>query len=171
MISIQPAYIDDALLLSQIAPKVHLESHGHSAKAEHHEYYISRKLSPEAFSIELSSPENIYHLIYVDEQPAGYSKIILNVPHPEIAEGPVTKLERLYLLKEFYGMNAGKALYDHNVKIACENHQLGMWLNVWMENHRAIAFYVKQGFTIIGRADFEVSPTHTNPNHVMYVKW
>ena len=169
MISIRPATIDDAPLLSQIAPQVHLESHGHSAKAEHHEYYIAMKLSLEAFITELSIPENLYHLIFIDEQPAGYSKIILNVPHPEIAERPVTKLERIYLLKEYYGIDAGKKLFDHNVMVARENHQVGMWLNVWIENHRAIAFYQKQGFTIIGRSDFELSPTHTNPNHVMYL--
>ncbi len=171
MISIRLASIDDALLLSQLAPQVHLESHGHSAKAEHHEYYISNKLSLEAFTIELSTPENIYHLIYIDERPAGYSKIILDVPHSEIVEHPVTKLERIYLLKEYYGIDAGKKLFDHNVMVARDNHQVGMWLNVWMENHRAIAFYKKQGFTIIGRSDFAVSPTHSNPNHVMYVKW
>ncbi len=169
MISIRPATIDDAPLLSQIAPQVHLESHGHSAKAEHHEHYISNKLSLEAFISELSTPENIYHLIYIDERPAGYSKIILDFPHPEIAERPVTKLERIYLLKEYYGIDAGKKLFDQNVMVARENHQVGMWLNVWIENHRAIAFYQKQGFTIIGRSDFELSPTHTNPNHVMYL--
>ena len=171
MISIRPATEADAQILSVIAPQVHMESHGHSAKAEDHEIYISKKLTVEAFLHELSHPENIYHLLYVDDIPAGYSKIIFNYNHPLIAEEPVTKLERIYLLKPYYGTGAGKVFFDHNVRLSKEHQQLGIWLHVWVENHRAFAFYQKQGFQIIGSYDFEVSPTHFNPNHVMYLKY
>jgi len=83
----------------------------------------------------------------------------------------VTKLERIYLLKSYYGMEAGKKLFDHNINLTKDQYQMGMWLHVWIENHRAIAFYLKQGFKIIGSHDFEVSPSHFNPNHVMYLKY
>jgi ribosomal protein S18 acetylase RimI-like enzyme len=148
-----------------------MESHGHSASAEDHKIYISKKLSVEAFTTELTNPENIYHIIYADDVAAGYSKIILNYNHPLIAEQPVTKLERIYLLKPYYGMGAGKILFDHNVSLSKDQQQLGIWLHVWVENHRAFAFYQKQGFRIIGSYLFEVSPTHFNPNHVMYLKY
>lgn len=171
MITIRPATVSDAHLLSLIAPQTHMESHGHSASAEHHEIYISKKLSAEAFTNELANPDHLYHIINVDEVAAGYSKIILNFNHPLIAEQPVTKLERIYLLKSFYGMDAGQKLFDYNVRLSKDQHQLGMWLHVWKENHRAFAFYLKQGFEIIGSYDFEVSPTHFNPNHVMYLKY
>ncbi len=171
MITIRPATVADAQLLSTVAPITHMESHGHSASAEHHEIYISKKLSAEAFTNELSNPDFLYHMIFVDEVAAGYSKIILNFNHPMIAEQPVTKLERIYLLKPYYGMGAGKMLFDHNVRLSKDQHQLGIWLHVWKENHRAFAFYLKQGFKIIGSYDFEVSPTHFNPNHVMYLKY
>ncbi len=171
MTTIRPASITDAELLSTIAPQVHMESHGHSAKAEDHEIYIAKKLSAEAFTNELANPENLYHIIFVDDVAAGYSKIILNCNHSLITEQPVTKLERIYLLKPYYGMDAGKQLFDYNVSLSKEQHQKGMWLHVWTENHRAFAFYQKQGFNIIGSYDFEVSPTHFNPNHVMYLKY
>lgn len=171
MITIRPATIADAEILSIVAPQTHMESHGHSASAEHHEIYIAKKLSVDAFTNEISNSEYLYHIIFVDEVAAGYSKIILNDNHPLIAEQPVTKLERIYLLKSFYGMEAGKKLFDHNLSISKDQHQLGMWLHVWKENHRAFAFYLKQGFEIIGSYDFEVSPTHFNPNHVMYLKY
>ncbi|HSF87886.1 MAG TPA: GNAT family N-acetyltransferase [Saprospiraceae bacterium] len=171
MITIRPATVADAILLSSVAPITHMESHGHSASAEHHEIYISKKLSVEAFTHELSNPDFLYNVLFVDDVAAGYSKIILNFNHPLIAEQPVTKLERIYLLKPYYGMGAGKMLFDHNVRLSKAQHQLGMWLHVWIENHRAFAFYLKQGFKIIGSYNFEVSPTHFNPNHVMYLKY
>lgn len=170
MTTILRATIEDAPLLSTIAGQAYMESHGHSASATDNASYITNKLSTEAFTIELSSPENSYHIVYVDQQPAGYSKIILNARHPDIGEEPVTKLERLYLLKSFYGQDIGKQLFEHNVSIAKAHHQLGMWLHVWKENHRAFAFYQRQGFNIIGSYEFEISPTHFNPNHVMYLR-
>ena len=169
MISIRRAVVSDAPLLSPLAIQAHMESHGHSASAADHEIYISKKLTPEAFINELSEPDNIYHIAFVDDQPAGYSKIIFNFNHSLIAEQPVTKLERIYLISPYYGKDVGKKLFDHNISLALEHHQRGMWLHVWKENHRAFAFYMKQGFTIIGHYDFEVSPTHFNPNHVMYL--
>lgn len=171
MISIRPATVEDARVLSEVAPQAHLESHGHSAKAEDHEIYIAKKLSESAFTLELGQPENLYHIIFADEVPAGYSKIILNTNHPLIQEGPVTKLERIYLLKPYYGTGAGQQFFDHNIELTKQHHQMGIWLHVWIENHRAIAFYQKQGFKAIGSYSFEVSPTHFNPNHVMYLKY
>jgi GNAT superfamily N-acetyltransferase len=169
MISIRRAIVSDASLLSPMAIQAHMESHGHSAGASDHEMYINKKLTIEAFAAELALPENIYHIAFVEDQPAGYSKILLNFNHPEIAEQPVTKLERIYLISPYYTMGLGKTLFDHNVSLVLEHHQLGMWLHVWKENHRAFSFYVKQGFKIIGHYDFEVSPTHFNPNHLMYL--
>jgi len=42
-----------------------------------------------------------------------------------------------------------------------------MWLFVWTENHKAINFYKKAGFKIVGQHDFQISATHSNPNHQM----
>ena len=78
----------------------------------------------------------------------------------------ITKLERIYLLKEFY---LGAELFEYNVRLAKENNQKGMWLFVWVENERAVNFYKKNGFVIIGSHDFKISETHSNPNHQMFL--
>ena len=171
MITIRPATVNDSSILSVIAPQAFLESHGHSARPEELQTYIANKLSSDAFYQELTILENLYHIISVNGQVAGFSKIILSANHADIAENPVTKLERIYLLKTCYGIGAGEKLFDHNVRLSREHHQLGMWLHVWKENHRAIAFYRKHGFTVMGDYDFEISPTHFNPNHVMYLRY
>jgi ribosomal protein S18 acetylase RimI-like enzyme len=171
MIRIERAVEKDATLLSAMGSRAFLESHGHGATPEANLSYVRNKLSPEAFLKELVLPDVFFHLIYVNGEPAGYSKIILNTPNPNIEEQRVTKLERLYLLEAFYGMQLGQQLFDHNLKLAQENHQRGIWLYVWKENHRAIAFYLKQGFSIVGSYDFEIAPGYCNPNNVMYLKF
>jgi diamine N-acetyltransferase len=167
MISIARAGIDDAASLSSVAIPSFLESHGHSAPATDINNYVSERYNPDALREELRDEKNIFHIIYTDERAAGYSKIIFDHPYDETDPGHITKLERIYVLKEFYDKKLGKALFEFNRDLAKTQGQAGMWLFVWIENHRAIRFYEKNGFTVAGQYDFRVSPTHTNPNHRM----
>lgn len=169
MISIRRATTADYRILSEIGIRSVTESHGHSASPEDFDPFVQRYFTEEAFRADLEDPGNIYHIILYDNVPAGYSKLKLNICHPVIKEEKVAKLERLYLLKEFYGLQLGAELMNHNVLFSKEHHQAGIWLFVWVENHRAFAFYKKQGFQIVGHHDYEISPTHSNPNYVMFL--
>jgi ribosomal protein S18 acetylase RimI-like enzyme len=78
-------------------------------------------------------------------------------------------MERLYFLAEFHGLGLAQQLFDFNLHIAKQANQAGIWLYVWKENHRAVAFYQKMGFEIVGEGLFKISETHYNPNHVMFL--
>ena len=80
-------------------------------------------------------------------------------------------MERLYLLREFYGLGIGLQLMNFNSTLAQKNKQSGIWLEVWKENFRAIKFYKKVGFEIVGNANFKVSKNHSNPNYIMYLEF
>lgn len=171
MISIVKASIADLPLIADIGKRTFIESHGHSAPPEDIARYVEEKFSNEVIKTELSDTNNIFHIIYHENKPAGYSKIILNASHPDISLNNVTKLERLYLLKEFYNLKLGYELYAFNLDLSRQNKQAGIWLYVWKENHRAVDFYMRAGFEAIGSFDFQISPTHANPNHHMFLKY
>src|SRR6185503_2382758 len=171
MASIIKATPKDATLLSQIGTQSFIESHGHSAAEEDINKYINEAYNSHSLHDELSDPQNIYYIIFENNEAAGFSKIILNSPYKDISAKKVTKLERIYLLKEFYGLNLGMELMNFNIQLSKNNDQAGMWLFTWKENQRAIAFYKKLGFEIIGSADFRLTPTHSNPNHLMYLEY
>lgn len=171
MTSIVKAEANDFQLLADIGSVSFIESHGSSASETDINKYIKEKYSYEAFKDELVDPKNIYHIIYKDKKPAGYSKIIFNIPHSNIPIVNVTKLDRIYLLKEFYGLNLGSELFQFNIELTKKNNQSGMWLFVWKENQRAVSFYKKAGFKVIGNHDFKISETHSNPNHQMLLMY
>ncbi len=171
MTSIVKANGEDFKLLTDIGRISYIESHGSSAKAADINMYLNEKYNYEVFKDELSDPKNIYHIIYHNKQPAGYSKIMFNTPHPNIQIQNVTKLERLYLLKEFYSLKLGVELFNLNLELSKNSNQAGMWLFVWKENHRAVSFYKKIGFKVIGSYDFKLTETHSNPNHHMFLKY
>lgn len=162
---------DDFKLLAEIGKISFIESHGNSASDADIDMYVNANYNNAVFKEELSDPKNIYHIIYLNNQPAGYSKIIFNSKHPKIQMENVTKLERLYLLKEFYGLKLGYELFKFNIELSKQNNQAGMWLFVWKENHIAVNFYKKTKFKIIGSYDFKLTKTHSNPNHQMLLKY
>ncbi|WKD84775.1 Spermidine/spermine N(1)-acetyltransferase [Polaribacter huanghezhanensis] len=169
MHNITKAKLTDAKILAQLAKETFLPAHGHSASKEDVDMYVSENFNETTFIKELSNPENHYYLMYHNNTLAGYSKITLNTPNKNISSNTVTCLSRLYVLKEFYGLQLGKKLFDFNIEFTKQHQQQGIWLHVWIENQRAINFYTKMGFTIVGTYDFKISATHTNPNYVMYL--
>jgi ribosomal protein S18 acetylase RimI-like enzyme len=171
MISIVKATESDSQLLSELATETFIESHGTCTKAEDINVYVAEKLNTNILKEELSDSKNIYHLIYFNNQVAGYSKIILDLPYSNSEKRNIAKLDRLYLLKKYYDLNLGSELFKFNINLIKRNNQAGVWLFVWKENQRAVRFYLKNGFVIIGSYDFKISETHSNPNHQMLLRF
>jgi ribosomal protein S18 acetylase RimI-like enzyme len=167
MVVIVKATEDHTGLLSELSNLTFVESHGHSAAAEDINNFIAEKYNPAILKKELQDMKNIFHILYYNNKVAGFSKIILNFPHTNCNIDNVAKLERIYLLKEFYNLHLGQQLLDFNINLIKENNQAGVWLFVWQENERAINFYIKNGFVVIGSFEYKISENHSNPNYQM----
>lgn len=171
MIRFSPFRPADAPILSEIGATSLLESHGHSAPPEIINKYVDVKFNTNNCRHELSDEKNIFYGVHHNDQAAGYFKIIPNVPNAAVDLEPVTKLERLYLLKAFYNLKLGEPLLKKCIELSKAHGDKGMWLNVWVENHRAIRFYEKHGFKIVGEAQFPLTENHSNPNWVMLLEY
>jgi ribosomal protein S18 acetylase RimI-like enzyme len=171
MTTIVRCTISDSKLLVRIGKTSFLESHGMSASKSDIDAYVNLKYNEASFTDELQDISNHFYIIYHNKTAVGYSKIIIDYPHQNIDAENVTKMELLYLLKEFHHLKLGLELFNFNVKESKKHHQVGMWLFVWTENERAINFYTKVGFKIIGSHDFEISKNHSNPNHQMLLTY
>ncbi|MDA9584358.1 GNAT family N-acetyltransferase [Flavobacteriaceae bacterium] len=167
--SIKKATINDLNLLASLSVEAFLPAHGHSSPEKDIKTYLEANFSIHNFKKEIANPAFKYYLIYHHNKIAGFSKIIFNTPSIHITENTITKMERLYLLEEFYGLHLGTQLMNFNSELTKKNNQQGIWIEVWIENYRAIKFYKKMGFTIVGEANFRVSETHSNPNYIMYL--
>ncbi|WP_238988424.1 GNAT family N-acetyltransferase [Aureibaculum marinum] len=171
MIKIIKASIEHSDVIAEIGKKSFLESHGNSASVEDINSFISKTYNQKSISKEFENTKIQYHIIYFNDKAAGFSKIELNTSNKYINALNITKLDRLYLLKEFYGQGLGSQLFDFNIKLSKKQNQKGIWLAVWVENKRALNFYTKIGFKIVGNYNFKISETHSNPNHIMFFKY
>ena len=116
MISIKKATVKDYNTIVQIGNISVGEAHKGGASTEDMDAYLAKNYNNEAITKELTDFNNIYHIISYNNNPVGFSKIIFNATHPNIAAQNVTKLDRIYLLQEFQGLKLGMKLLNFNIE-------------------------------------------------------
>ena len=171
MIEIKKATDKDIKTLSIVSSKAFYVPHKDVIPKDIMVNYIRTNFNEENLLKEISNPEFQYYLLYKNDVLAGFSKIIINSKNIHIKEENVTKMERLYLLEEFYGTGLGQQLFDYILKLAKQQNQKGIWLYVWIKNYRAIDFYKKVGFKKIADYYFPISETETRINDVLYLEF
>lgn len=89
------------------------------------------------------------------EAPVGYA--MLSPPDLPVETGPGdVELKRIYALHRFHGAGVGPALMAAAREAATAMGGRRLLLGAYGENHRAIAFYTRQGFVQVGTRRFQV---------------
>ena len=169
MISIIRATKNDIASIVNIGSVSVTEAHKESCSAAILSEYIHKNYNYDAIQKELEDEGNIYHIIHYDDKPVGFSKIVLNAKYGNIQNEHVAKLDRIYLLKPYHGFKLGYELLKFNCAFSKNNNQTGIWLFTWVGNTRAIDFYTRMGFSIVGNHEFHVAQSHYNRNHHMFL--
>lgn len=170
-LQIRLAEVSDVQQLAELGRITFLESHGHSASEADIQSYVAEKYTAEIIHADLVSRNSICHVVEVDGRMIGYTKVILQAACQEREGEQLTKLERLYFLSSENGKGYAQQVLDFLVDFSKGNGDWGMWLYVWKENHRALRFYEKSGFSPIGEYSFPISATHSNPNWRMLKRY
>lgn len=115
MITIKKATVTDVKQLAIVAKKAFFTPHQYAIPEEIMNNYLKENFSEENLKNEVTQKNYKYHLIFYKNELAGFSKVILNTPNEHFKDQNITKMERLYLVEEFYGLGLGKKLFDFNV--------------------------------------------------------
>ena len=162
---------EHADILATLGAEAFYNSHKDSAPAHELVTYMKKIYSLDSIKQELANQENIFHIIQHENSVAGFSKMVLNMKHPKIEMEHVSKMDQIYLLDSFQGLNLGTKLLSYNIEYSKSSGLNGMWLVVWVGNIIAITFYEKFGFHIVGRDEFHLTDTHLNPCYIMFLKY
>lgn len=87
--------------------------------------------------------------------PAGYA-LICPPDLPVPLAGDELELKRIYVLSRFHGSGAGQALIETAIEEARRRGAGRLMLGTYENNHRALAFYAKHGFSQAGTRRFQV---------------
>ncbi len=129
MNSVRRATIEDCKLIVRLGKRSVTYAHRDSCPPEILKGYIEPNYNDRAITNDVSDKRNLYHIIENEGEPVGFSKMVLNQKQADIHQQPVAKLDRIYVLREYYGRKLGYELFTFNANLARENGQQGIWLD------------------------------------------
>jgi ribosomal protein S18 acetylase RimI-like enzyme len=155
-IHIRYASAADNHLLAEMAARTFFDSFAADNDPQDMAAYIAASFSPQKQAEELADPLSKFLIAEIDAQVVGYTRLKFG-PAPSVIKGQNrVEIARIYAEKEWIGRGVGpqlmQACLDEAIKESCDV----IWLDVWELNPRAIAFYRKWGFEIVGRQSFQL---------------
>jgi len=139
------ATVSDIIQLQQISRQTFFETFSPVNTKENMRKYLEEEFSTEKLTDELVNKDSEFYFAILENKVIGYLKINVEKAQTELKDENTLELERIYVLKEFYGKSVGQFLYDKAVLIARQRNVDYLWLGVWEENLRAKEFYRKNG--------------------------
>lgn len=136
----------DLPILTSIARQTFSDTFAHLNDPAHFDPYLAKAFSGKQIKSELKNADSLFYLLYFKQELAGYLKLNFGPAQSDINDPKSLEIERIYVLDRFQGLGLGKALFEHSLKLAQQQRLRYIWLGVWEQNTKAIAFYQSRGF-------------------------
>ena len=121
---------------------------------DHFQRYVEKAFSRHQLQQELAIPNSDFYFAYAGDALAGYIKVNYSCAEAGLSAKESVELERIYLMRLFQNQGLGEQLIQQAVQLGTIAGFKHLWLGVWQKNPKAIRFYQRQGFEIIGEHDF-----------------
>ncbi|WP_299251726.1 GNAT family N-acetyltransferase [uncultured Aquimarina sp.] len=158
MIKIQIAKEADTAILALLGRITWAESHGHYIDDKSNLLkYLNNNFSVSKTKQDINNANNLFYIVYVDDLPVGYAKLVINAINESIASQNNCRLERIFIQNQFIPLKIGQQLLTFVEGKAKELQLDTMWLSVYIKNNRAIKFYEKNEFKNVGELNFLVN--------------
>jgi len=144
-VEIKPVLKDQLGELREIVETTFLQAFAHRNTAEDIAIYSAQAFTNAQIEKEFENKNSAFFFLFEDEQLAGYLKLNQGSAQSDTKLSHALEVERIYLLSDFQSRGLGETLFDFSVKYARDRKLKWIWLGVWNENHRAIAFYERLG--------------------------
>jgi GNAT superfamily N-acetyltransferase len=125
--------------------------------------YIATHLTAERFAEYLATSDRLLTIAEDETEPCGYTMLIAGELGDEdvaaaIGIRPTIELSKVYVLPGAHGRGVAAPLMQATLDAARSTGAAGIWLGVNQRNARAVRFYEKSGFTIVGDKTFSLGP-------------
>jgi ribosomal protein S18 acetylase RimI-like enzyme len=117
--------------------------------------YIEKTYNLKQVEDNLKEPNIHYYVAYNERQDVGYIKLIDKVDVDGL-EGQIMELEKIYVRQFAHGSKVASLLMQQAIDLARTKGAKHLYLGVWQENERALAFYKKFGFEVFNTRTFQL---------------
>lgn len=153
-ISVRRATVVDAEALSRFSAEVFPLGCPANTSPDDLANYISEELTPERFCALLQDNRVVILVAETQREIAAYTLLARGVCHSQVQCPNQSELRKFYVRAKFHGRGVADVLMAELLALAANDGTL--WLSVFSENRRAISFYERWGFRVIGTQDFLV---------------
>lgn len=155
-INIKKVTISDIDQLQKTSRQTFFETFAAKNDEENMKKYLEERYATERLTYELNNTNSAFYFAELNGEVVGYIKLNFGQSQTELKEEGALEIERIYVLKEFHGKQAGQLLFEKAIEIARERNAGYIWLGVWEENQQAISFYRKNGFEAFDKHIFRL---------------
>ena len=154
MTSIRRAEATDAAALAALAERTFRDAFAESNNPVDMEIHCRERFAAEVQAREIADPGWVTLLAEADDQLIGFAQVRLNAPKDCVPARRPAELYRIYVGSPWHGQGISPKLMDEVLAVAAQDGSDRIWLGVWEENRRALAFYRKYGFEVVGAHEF-----------------
>lgn len=155
-IDIKEVTLNNIDTLQKISKDTFSETYSKLNTAENMKKHLEEGFSINKLAEEVSCNDSKFYFALLDNKVIGYLKLNFGQSQTDLKDDKSVEIERIYVLQEFQGKNIGHSFYKKAIQVAQQLHADYIWLGVWVENPKAIAFYKKHGFVEFGKHIFKL---------------
>jgi ribosomal protein S18 acetylase RimI-like enzyme len=155
-IRIRRAMDDDALALSLLAEKTFRTAFADSNTAENMRLHCAASYGHALQLAEIRDPGCETWVAEAGSRLIAYVQLRLNAVSSVVLDERPVEIQRFYVEAAHHGSGLAHDLMQHVVARVEAAGSAALWLGVWERNSRAVAFYLKSGFDVVGEQVFKV---------------
>lgn len=153
---IRYAVPDDAATLAALAERTFRDTYAAFNTPENMTAHLAATFSPERQRIEIETPGTFIVLAEREQALVAYAHVVRTIAPPQVGDTRALEIKRFYVDRAWHGCGVAQRLMTKTIATAAERGAATVWLSVWSENPRAIAFYRKVGFRDVGLYPFRL---------------
>lgn len=155
-ITIRTGATSDAADLSRVAARLFFETYVEKMPVKDLESHVAGDFGYDRQLAELKDPDVTTLLAERSGELIGYAQIRRKSLPVETDARATIELWRIYVDRSCHGLGIGKLLLSKVMEVTRQMSCERIWLGVWERNPRAISFYEKHNFEIVGSQEFRI---------------
>ncbi len=156
MLSIRKAGAADAAALAVLAESTFRETFGAANSPEDMDEHCRGSYGASIQAIEIANPAQLTLLVDSSGQLCGFAQLRWSVRPASVGGESPGEIQRFYVAPAWHGQGIAPQLMARCLAEFADKASDVVWLGVWENNPRALAFYRKSGFAEVGEQVFAV---------------
>jgi ribosomal protein S18 acetylase RimI-like enzyme len=159
--TIRYAVPEDAAALASLGAKTFEDTYAAFNTAENMVLHLASAFSREMQRAEIEDPRGFVLVAQVHDL-IGYAQVTHEIVPPAVGDAHALEIKRFYVDRAWHGLGVAQRLMTATFTAAAQRGAATVWLTVWDQNPRAIAFYRKVGFADAGFIPFRLGTEMQN---------